>query len=75
MPGPGKAVHFAGAAVKTIMFWLPLIKGMGIGISVISYNNAVCIGIVTDAGMVPDPESIIGHIEDEYNTLAEKCSH
>lgn len=75
VPGPGKAVHFAGAAVKNIMFWLPLIKGMGIGISVISYNNTVCIGIVTDAGMVPDPESIIGHIEDEYNTLAEKCPY
>ncbi len=73
VPGPGKSLYFAGGRLSNIMFWLPLIKGMGIGISAISYDNAISMGIVTDSRMVPDPEVIIGHMEEEFGVLLAEC--
>jgi diacylglycerol O-acyltransferase / wax synthase len=75
VPGPGKSLYFSGGRIINIMFWLPLIKGMGIGISAISYDNAISLGIVVDSRMVPDPEVIIGHIEEEFAVLLEECQN
>ncbi|MFO8113611.1 MAG: wax ester/triacylglycerol synthase family O-acyltransferase [Desulfosalsimonadaceae bacterium] len=72
VPGPDRPLHFAGGKLKGIRFWLPLIKGMGIGVSAFSYNNAVSLGIVTDAGMVPDPDAIARHIEEEFKAILKK---
>ncbi len=72
VPGPDRPLYFAGGTLKNILFWLPLIKGMGIGISAFSYNNAVSLGIVTDAGMVPGPDAIARHIEEEFNGILGK---
>ncbi len=74
VPGPDRELYFAGGKIKRILFWLPLVKGMGIGISAFSYNNIVSLGIVTDAQMAPDPDAIARHIEDEFNMLAKQCA-
>lgn len=73
VPGPGRSLCFAGEKLKKVMFWLPLLKGLSLGISIISYNNAVFMGIVTDSRIVPDPETISGHIEDEFKALLAQC--
>lgn len=73
VPGPGRSLCFAGEKLKKTMFWLPLLKGLSLGISIISYNNAVFMGIVTDSRIVPDPETISRHIEDEFKALLAQC--
>ncbi len=73
VPGPDRELYFAGGKLKRILFWLPLVKGMGIGISAFSYNNIVSLGIVTDAQMAPDPDAIARHIEAEFNMIAIQC--
>ena len=51
------------------MAWVPQSAGLGMGVSIISYNGGVMIGVTTDAGLVPDPEQIIDNIGLEFAAL------
>jgi len=63
--GPAAPIHIAGHAVEGMMFWVPQSGHLGVGISLFSYAGAVRVGVSTDAGLVPDPESIVAGIERE----------
>ncbi len=59
VPGPRERVHLAGAAVRGMMFWVPMSGRVGLGVSIFSYAGGVRLGVATDAGLVPDPESLV----------------
>jgi WS/DGAT/MGAT family acyltransferase len=67
--GPDKPIYFAGSAMKQAMFWVPRSGGLGMGISILSYNGQVLLGISTDAGLVPDPEKILDGFYDEFEEM------
>ena len=69
--GPGQAIYFAGTMIDTLMFWVPQSGRMGLGVSIFSYNNAVILGIATDAALVPDPETINDCFEQEFREMLE----
>ncbi len=51
------------------MFWVPQTSPLGIGVSIISYNNKVCLGVVTDVNLVNDPDEIIKGYYREFDAL------
>jgi hypothetical protein len=51
------------------MFWVPQSGKLGLGVSIMSYNNEVLLGIATDAGLVPDPETIIAGFHKEFEEM------
>jgi diacylglycerol O-acyltransferase / wax synthase len=67
VPGPKCPVYIAGAEVKDMMFWVPHTSTLGIGVSLLSYNNKAYLGVVTDAAVVQDPDNIINGFHHEYN--------
>lgn len=69
VPGPRKPIYFAGKAVDDILFWVPQTHTLGIGISIISYNNKAYLGAVTDAAVVDDPEEIVAGFREEYERI------
>jgi hypothetical protein len=69
VPGPRMPLYFSGKEIKDIMFWVPRIGGLSLGISIISYNGKVSLGLCTDAGLVSDPKSILNHFENEFRML------
>jgi diacylglycerol O-acyltransferase / wax synthase len=70
VPGPRKQIYFAGKAVEDLMFWVPQTQTLGIGISIISYNNKAYLGAVTDAGIVDDPEEIVAGFRLEFERIS-----
>ncbi|RUA15511.1 MAG: wax ester/triacylglycerol synthase family O-acyltransferase [Clostridia bacterium] len=75
VPGPRKPLYFAGSRIERIMFWVPQSGRLGMGISIFSYASSVLVGVITDHGLVSDPESISSFIEQDFremNALAEK---
>jgi hypothetical protein len=40
------------------MFWVPQSGDIGIGVSILSYNDNVQFSLITDRHFVPDPETI-----------------
>jgi diacylglycerol O-acyltransferase / wax synthase len=69
VPGPKKPLYFAGKEISNIMFWVPRSGTIGLGISILSYNGKVTIGIASDKGLMPDPETLLEGFEDEFNYL------
>jgi len=69
VPGPKKPLYFAGKEISNIMFWVPRSGTVGLGISILSYNGKVTIGIASDKARMPDPETMLDGFEEEFNYL------
>ena len=69
VPGPREEIYLAGKAMRSMMFWVPQSAKLGLGVSILSYAGQVRLGVVTDAGLVPDPESIIEAFQEEMGTM------
>jgi len=69
VPGPQQPLYFAGKEIAELDFWVPQSGGIGMGVSILSYNGKVQFGVITDEGLVPDPEEIIRHFGDEFEKL------
>jgi hypothetical protein len=63
VPGPRRPIYLAGQRLNSLMFWVPRAGDIGLGLSIISYAGNVYVGIATDAGLMPDPQTIV----DEYH--------
>lgn len=71
VPGPRQPIYFAGSELKEMMAWVPQSARLALGISIISYAGNVQVGINTDTGLVPDPETIVAYTEDEFAQMME----
>jgi WS/DGAT/MGAT family acyltransferase len=69
VPGPREVRYLAGKPIDGLMFWVPQSGKLGLGVSIMSYNNQVLLGIATDAGLVPDPQTIITGFHDEFESM------
>ena len=69
VPGPQKPLYFAGREIDEFDFWVPQSGGIGMGLSILTYNGKVHFGLITDAGLVPDPENIIEKFGEEFERL------
>ena len=70
VPGPKAPRYMAGHRIRDVMFWAPVSGRLGLGISIATYAGQVRVGVVGDAGLVPDPERIVELIEAELRDLA-----
>ncbi|HEU4326403.1 MAG TPA: wax ester/triacylglycerol synthase family O-acyltransferase [Roseiflexaceae bacterium] len=71
VPGPRETIYMAGAPIREIMFWVPQSGRLGLGVSILSYAGNVTLGIATDAGLAPDPETIIANFNAEFAYMYE----
>lgn len=69
VPGPQEALYLAGAPLRQLIFWAPQSGDIGLGLSVISYNGGISVGIVVDEKLVTDPEKVITHYMHELTIL------
>ncbi len=68
-PGPREPVYFAGSKIAAVVPWVPAAGTIGMGIDMMSYYGAVTVSLQVDAGLIPDPETIIADYEREIETL------
>jgi len=54
VPGPRHRISIAGSEVSGLLFWVPTSGPVGVGLSLISYAGDLIIGIMVDAGLIPD---------------------
>ncbi len=69
VPGPRAPLYFGHRKIQDIFFWVPQAGRLGLGVSIFSYAGAVRMGVVTDAGLVPDPERLIESFHSELEAL------
>jgi WS/DGAT/MGAT family acyltransferase len=69
VPGPPHPLYFGGQRIAELDFWVPQSGGIGMGVSILSYDGRIQFGVITDAGLVPDPDAIVGRFAEEYDKL------
>jgi diacylglycerol O-acyltransferase len=71
VPGPQMPIYLAGSRLAGMMFWVPQPGGLALGVSILSYNGQVLVGIATDAGVIPDPDEVIAGFHQEIQNMME----
>ncbi len=69
VPGPREKLYFAGNKIEKLMFWVPQSGRMGLGVSIISYAGEIIVGVITDQGLVPDPETIVAYFHEDFEEM------
>ena len=69
VPGPQHPLYLAGKRIAELDFWVPQSGGIGMGVSILSYDGRIQFGVITDAGLVPDPDRIVARFADEFEQL------
>ncbi|WP_375481350.1 wax ester/triacylglycerol synthase family O-acyltransferase [uncultured Jatrophihabitans sp.] len=69
VPGPREPLHLGGCRLTGIIAWPPQSGRLAVGVSVISYNGQVLLGVMADDQVLPDPDALLAHLRDELEAL------
>ena len=69
VPGPPHPIYLGGRRIAEQIFWVPQSGGIGMGVSILSYDGRIHFGLITDEGLVPDPNGVVGRFRDEFEKL------
>lgn len=69
VPGPQMPLYLAGSRVDEMMFWVPQSGGIGLGISILSYQGKVYFGLMADGNCLPKPKRVIRRFRPEFEKL------
>jgi diacylglycerol O-acyltransferase / wax synthase len=69
VPGPTRPVYLAGTKVAGVMPWVPASGTLPLGVSIMSYDGKVTVGVYADARLVPDPEVLVEAFDHEIAEL------
>jgi len=69
VPGPQQPLFLSGAKIDSLMFWVPQSGDIGMGVSILSYNDQVQFGLVTDRKLCSDPDRVIERFAPEFEKL------
>lgn len=70
VPGPQVPLTLAGSPIEQIMFWVPQAGNCGLGVSLLSYNGNVTLGVAIDGQLQPTPHDVIAQFEAEIQQFA-----
>ncbi|MCW5880238.1 MAG: wax ester/triacylglycerol synthase family O-acyltransferase [Anaerolineae bacterium] len=69
VPGPRQTIYLAGLPIRELVFWVPQSGKVGLGVSILSYDERVVVGFATDAGLLPDPDALARDFEREFSEM------
>ncbi|MEL6390610.1 MAG: wax ester/triacylglycerol synthase family O-acyltransferase [Bacteroidota bacterium] len=71
VPGPQMPIYLHGHKLHSVMGMAPIIDGMGLIITVLSYNGSITISPTSDAKSMPDINTFATYIRESANELEE----
>jgi hypothetical protein len=57
--------------LRSVVFWVPQVGRIGVGVSIFSYAGTVTIGVAADARLAVDPEALADDVDAEITELAD----
>jgi diacylglycerol O-acyltransferase len=69
VPGSRLKLIMADAPIQSMIAWVPQSGRIGVGLSFVSYNDQLMVGLNVDAGLIPDPEKFLELFAEEYRSL------
>jgi hypothetical protein len=71
---PARPLFLAGRRLRGVIAWPPESGNVGLGVSIISFDGSVVVGLLTDTKLVAEPEFLLGEIERELQHALERVS-
>jgi len=69
VPGSRHKLYLADAPIQSMCGWVPQTGRIGVGLSFVSYNDQLVVGLNVDAGLIPDPDKFIALFTEEYKSF------
>lgn len=69
VPGPVRPVYLGGTPVSGVLVWAPCSGDVSMTISIFSYNGKLTVGLMADAGLIPNPDELVADFETELRAL------
>src|SRR5512144_649384 len=69
VPCPRTPVYVSGVPLAGVMAWVPRSGNTPMGVCIFSYADNVYVGIAVDAGLVPEPQTIVTAFRAELDDL------
>ncbi len=70
VPGPRQPLTLADARLNSVVFWVPHVGSIGVGVSIFSYAGTVTLGVATTTSLAIDPSEVVRAIEAELDELS-----
>ena len=70
VPGPTGEMSFAGIPVAQVIGFAPCSGDQPMTATIFSYNGMVTVGFASDAGLLPDPQALVGLVVAEVDAMA-----
>lgn len=71
IPGPRNPLYFAGARIEGHFPVSAIVDGAALNVTLVSYEDRLCFGLVADREIVPDLWDLMSFIDDEVEQLSE----
>jgi diacylglycerol O-acyltransferase / wax synthase len=69
VPGPAVPLHVGGARVLGTVGWGGMTGHLNLSAAFVSLDGRVFSGLVTDEAITPDPDRLLEHVRDEWETV------
>ncbi len=69
VPGPRERLTIGSCVVDDVVFWVPTVGRVGLGISLFSYAGTLTVGVAADERLDLDPAGLAAAIQDEIAAL------
>ena len=69
VPGPNIELDFAGVPVRQVIGFAPCSGDQPLTATIFTYNDSVTVGFASDAGLVPDPHTLVALVTAELEEL------
>lgn len=74
VPGPTRPLFLAGRKLRGTIGWPPESGNVGLGLSIITYDGELVIGLMGDDQLVPYPQTLLDGIATELAATIQRCT-
>ncbi|CAG2197568.1 unnamed protein product [Mytilus edulis] len=75
IPGPEGTLTFASKQIKSVIYWVPQLHNMAVGISFLSYGQSIRMAVVAERSVLPNPEVLTRDFIVQMDKLSELLAH
>ncbi|MGK0290951.1 MAG: diacylglycerol O-acyltransferase, partial [bacterium] len=69
IPGPSHPLFFAGKEITEFVYWVAQTGHLGLGISLLSYNHQISVGVIADPNLIQNPSVITDGLTIHFEEL------
>ena len=71
--GPESPLHYQGRNVESVYGFIPIPPGIPVGVTIMSYQGKICMGLTAESWAVPDGDQFMRWVLEEYRAMIQSA--